>query len=304
MNAIETRDLTRRFRHVTAVDRLTLEVAGGSVFALIGSNGAGKSTALRLLMNIVEPTSGEAFVLGQPCRALSGAGFRKIAYVAEDQEQPDWMTIAEFLAFVKPFYPDWDDSLAASLIREFALPLNRKLKHLSRGMRMKAVLVSSLAYRPRLIVLDEPFSGLDPLVRDEFVESLIDRAPETTILISSHDLAEIEGLATHIGFMEEGRLSFSEEIGSLAARMREVEVTFESPPAALPQPWPAEWLNPQTSGVVLRYVDSRFNGVPAAERFPTAAAPVKSIEARALTLRTMFVAIAKSARVKEGGDPR
>lgn len=303
-NAIEMRELTRRFGRLTAVDRLTLDVAEGSVFALIGSNGAGKSTALRMLMNIMEPTSGAASVLGMPCRSLTGDRFTKIAYVAEDQEQPDWMTVAELLAYTKPFYPDWDDTLAAAMVREFALPLDRKLKHLSRGMKMKAVLTSSLAYRPRLIVLDEPFSGLDPLVREEFVESLIDRAPETTILISSHDLAEIEGVATHIGFMEEGRLLFAEEIGSLAARMREVEVTFagDALPAALPTPWPAEWMNPQTTGAVLRFVDCRFtqdNNVAA--RF--AQAEIRGVEARPLSLRSMFVAIAKAARTK-GGEAR
>lgn len=287
--AIETRELTRRFGAATAVDRVSLQVPSGSVFALIGSNGAGKSTLIRMLMNIVEPSSGSGTVLGEDCRTLSGDGFRRIGYVSEDQEQPDWMTVRELLDYCRPFYPTWDVALADEMVRQFALPIDRKLRHLSRGMRMKAVLVSSLAYRPELIVLDEPFGGLDPLVRDEFVETLIDRAPETTILISSHDLAEIETFATHIGFLEEGRLMFAEERGALAGRMREVEVTFADVPKALPSPWPASWLNPQLSGAVLRYIDTAFGSAEA----PSGA---RHVEYRSLTLRAMFVALAKAAR--------
>src|SRR5436305_10477684 len=119
------------------------------------------------------------------------------------------------LAYYQNFYPRWDRSLEQQLVRQFDLPLNRKLKHLSRGMRMKAAFASSLAYRPELIVLDEPFSGLDPLVRDELIEGLIERAPETTIFLSSHDLAEIESFSTHVGFLEQGRLLFSEELAML-----------------------------------------------------------------------------------------
>ncbi len=294
-HAIRAQELTKRFGKVTAVDRCTLEVPEGSVFALIGSNGAGKSTLIRMLLNISEPTSGEADVLGMNCRRIAGDGFRRIGYVAEDQEQLDWMTVGELLNYCKPFYPDWDDALAAEMVRQLALPLDRRLKHLSRGMKMKAVLVSSLAYRPKLIVLDEPFGGLDPLVRDEFVESLIDRAPETTILISSHDLTEIETMATHVGFMEEGRLTFAEELSTLAARMREVEITFTEPPA-LPSPWPPGWLNPQVAGVVLRFVETAFDPrhSPAniAERFPGAG----RVDFRALPLRAMFLAMSRAAR--------
>ena len=297
-HAIRVRDLTKRFGSMTAVDRCSLAVEAGSVYALIGSNGAGKSTLIRMLLNIVEPTSGEADVLGLNCRTLSGDGFRRIAYVAEDQEQPDWMTVRQLLDYCQPFYPDWDPALAAELVKQFALPLDRKLKHLSRGMRMKAVLVSSLAYRPKLIVLDEPFGGLDPLVRDEFVESLIDRAPETTILISSHDLAEIETFATHIGFMEDGRLAFSEELSTLAARMREVELTFSAPPT-LPSPWPSGWLNPQLSGVVLRFVETAYEPARShsaiAERF----GGVNNLDFRAIPLRAMFLAIARAARDRQ-----
>ena len=121
---------------------------------------------------------------------------------------PEWMTVGYFLAYLKPFYPTWDDARAEELLRQFDLPRDRKLKHLSRGMKMKAALASSLAYRPKLIVLDEPFSGLDPLVRDEFIEGLLESAGEATILISSHDLAEIESFASHVGYLDEESCNF------------------------------------------------------------------------------------------------
>jgi ABC-2 type transport system ATP-binding protein len=116
------------------------------------------------------------------------------------------------------FYPSWDRDLENELVKQFQLPLDRKLGKLSRGMRMKAALASSLAYRPKLIVLDEPFGGLDPLVRDELIEGLVERAPESTIFVSSHDLAEIENLASHVGYLEQGRLRLSEEMTTPRSR--------------------------------------------------------------------------------------
>src|ERR1700688_1514221 len=172
---------------------------------------------------------------------MAGKSFTRIGYVSENQEMPEWMTTGAMLAYYRPFYPEWDSSLEKQLVRQFDLPLKRKLKHLSRGMRMKAAFASSLAYRPSLIVLDEPFSGLDPLVRDELIEGLLDRAPETTVFISSHDLAEIESFSSHIGFLEQGRLLFSEEMPVLSERFREVTVTLDSP-STLPGNCPPWWL--------------------------------------------------------------
>jgi ABC-2 type transport system ATP-binding protein len=162
-------------------------------------------------------------------------------------------------------------------------------------MRMKAALASSLAYRPRLIVLDEPFGGLDVLVRDEFIESLLECAAGATILISSHDLADIETFASHIGYLDRGKLELSEEMTALAERFREVEITFDDPPP-LPGAWPAAWLGPQTSAAVLRFVDTRYD----AERTPAEIrrlfTGVREIAANPMPLRAIFVALAKSGR--------
>jgi ABC-2 type transport system ATP-binding protein len=139
------------------------------------------------------------------------------------------MRVGGLLEYLRPFYPSWDGELEDELISQFDLPRDRKLGHLSRGMRMKAALASALAYHPKLIVLDEPFTGLDPLVRDELIQGLLERAEESTILVSSHDLAEIESFASHVGYLEQGRLRFSEELTQLVERFREVQVTFDGP---------------------------------------------------------------------------
>jgi ABC-2 type transport system ATP-binding protein len=184
-------------------------------------------------------------------------------------------------------------------VRQFDLPLRRKLKHLSRGMRMKAALASVLAYRPDLIILDEPFSGLDPLVRDELVESLRDLAGKTTIFLSSHDMSEIESFATHVGFLEQGRLLFSERMSVLAERFREVEVTMSGTAnLELPPDPPSTWLNTQCSDSTVRFVDSQFSdetSAAIAARFPDAA----KVSIQQMTLRSIFVAIARSGRTQK-----
>jgi ABC-2 type transport system ATP-binding protein len=294
-SAIRTENLSKRFRRAVALDGLNLDVAEGSIYGLIGVNGAGKTTAIKLLMNILRPSGGRSEVLGTDSLRLRPRDFTEIGYVSENQEMPDWMTVEYFLRYLSAFYPAWDRTLEAELVRQFQLPLDRKLKHLSRGMRMKVALASSLAYRPKLMVLDEPFTGLDPLVRDEVIEGLLARAEGTTVFISSHDLAEIESFASHIGYLDEHRLKFSEELESLSARFREIVLTFDRAPA-MPSEWPSAWLQPESAGAVVRFVDSLFDedGVVAKVRslFPD----YRDMAVNGMPLRSIFVALAKAGR--------
>jgi ABC-2 type transport system ATP-binding protein len=215
--AIETLDLARRFRGIDAVSGLNLEVHAGSIFALVGPNGAGKTTTLKLLMNLLRPTRGRASVLGTDTRRLGPSELARIGYVSENQQLPDWMTPAQLLAYVRPFYPTWDDSLCRKLQTDMAIDLRKPLRVLSRGTRMKAALLASLAYRPELIILDEPFTGLDPLVRDELIRALLELTGEYrwTTLISSHDIDEVERLADTIAFIDNGRILFTESVQAL-----------------------------------------------------------------------------------------
>jgi ABC-2 type transport system ATP-binding protein len=292
---LRTDELRKRFGRTTVLDGLSLAVEEGSVYGLVGANGAGKTTTVKLLMNIIEPSSGRAEVLGTDSRQLGPGHFQQIGYVSENQEMPEWMTVDYFMRYLRPFYPNWDPVRAAELLDQFELPRDRKLKQLSRGMRMKVALASSLAYRPRLLVLDEPFTGLDPLVRDEFIEGLMESAEETTMLISSHDLAEIESFATHIGFLDRGRLQFSQSLPSLSERFREVEITLDAA-AALPRDWPLHWLRPEASACVVRFVDSRFEEERTGAEVRRLFGEMARMAAMPMSLRAIFVALARESR--------
>jgi ABC-2 type transport system ATP-binding protein len=298
---VRTENLTKTFIGVEALAGLGIEVPEGAVFALIGPNGAGKTTAIKTIMNILRPTSGHAEVLGVDSRSLGPQQLSQIGYVSENQSMPEWMRVGYFLSYCKPFYPNWNDEEAAALVRLYKLPLDRTIKTLSRGMRVKAALASSLAYRPRLIVLDEPFSGLDALVREQLVESILERTAESTVFLASHDLAEIESFASHIAYLEEGRLQFVEEMGVLSQRFREIEVTLETP-TDLPREWPDRWLNPEQSSVVIRFVDSSFDTRKSEAEVRRLFSGVLDITARSMSLRSIFIALAKA--VKTGKSVR
>ena len=292
---IRTENLTKRYRRNEALYGVTLEVPAGSVFALVGPNGAGKSTAIKTIMNIIQPSAGRAEILGVDSRGLGAPQLAQIGYVSENQRLPEWMKVSYFLAYCKAFYPTWNEADLAELVRAYDLPLDRPLKALSRGMRVKAALAASLAYRPRLIVLDEPFSGLDVLVREQLIESILDRTPEATVLVCSHDLAEIESFASHVGYLNEGRLEFVEEMGVLTGRFREIEITLETA-AALPRELPAHWLNLEHSGVAARFTDSRYDAARTHEEIRLRFGPVRDIEARQMSFRAIFLALARSAK--------
>lgn len=294
-SAIRTEHLSKKFGRVEALSDLNLDVPTGAIYALVGPNGAGKTTSIKILMNIFPATSGSAEVLGADSAELAGRSFTSIGYVSENQQLPDWMRVSDFLAYLRPFYPSWDRVLENELVRQFQLPLDRKLGKLSRGMRMKAALASSLAYRPKLIVLDEPFGGLDPLVRDEVVEGLLERASESTIFISSHDLAEIENLASHVGYLEQGRLRLSEEMTTLSDRFREVELILDEPSTSR-DALPSTWMHINSSAAVLRFIETRFDKDRTAGEIRRLFGDVRHVTFTPMSLRSIFLAMAKAGR--------
>jgi ABC-2 type transport system ATP-binding protein len=230
---IKVENLWKKFGRFDALRGLSFDAPEGSAFALIGANGAGKTTTIKILMNILEPTRGRAALLGVDSRRVSPRELAEIGYVSENQDMPSRLSVEEYVAYLRPFYPTWDRDLETSIARQLRLPLGRKIGDLSHGMRMKMALMCALPYRPKLLILDEPFSGLDPLVRDEFMEGLLEQAGEMTILISSHELDEIDGVATHVAFLDQGQLLFQESMSELMGRFREVHVTLEAEAARL-----------------------------------------------------------------------
>jgi ABC-2 type transport system ATP-binding protein len=303
--AIQTHGLSKTFGHTQALAPLDLVVPRGAVFALVGHNGAGKTTLIKLLLNILRPTNGTATILGESTTELTGESFTHIGYVSENQELPEWMTVQSMMDYLRPFYPNWN---VASLLADFDLPPDRKLKQPSRGMRMKASLASILAFRPPLSVMDEPFSGLDPLVRDELIKALLDRMSDeydarsdsaTTILISSHDLAEVESFATHVGFLHQGKLLFAESMATLTARFRDVTVTLDPTIKAAAFTPPATWLLSEATASVYRFIHTNAEVDNLDQQVRIHLPYAITIESEAMSLRTIFLALAKSSQARD-----
>lgn len=292
-NVIQTNGLTKKFRGKVAVDQLALEVPEGSIYAYLGPNGAGKTTTIKLLMNILFPSSGHAEVLEMPSNKIGPKQFQQIGYVSENQEMPEWMTVPQLINYCKPMYPTWDDDFCKQLLNQFELPQDQKLKNMSRGMKVKAKLLSSLAYRPKLLVLDEPFSGLDPLVRDEFICGILELTETEgwTVFISSHDIEEVDRLADWIGFINKGSLQLSETRESLEKRFRQIEVVLPDG-FDVPVKTPKEWLLPEQAGRIFRFTESRFdNG--STDRLNTFFYGITDIDQRPLTLRETYLTLAR-----------
>jgi len=292
---VRTDDLHKAFGRHEALRGLSISVEEGSAYALIGANGAGKTTTLRVLMNILKPERGSATVLGVDSRRLTAVEFSQIGYVSENQELPARLTVRQYLEYLRPFYAAWDRKLEDSILEELRLPPDIRIGNLSHGMRMKAALACALPFRPRLLVLDEPFSGLDALVREEFTERLLEQAGEMTILISSHELAEIEHVATHVGFIDQGRLLFQDSMAELAGRIREVRVTLDGevvPPAAVPD----GWLQLGVAGNVLSFVDTRFSDERLSRNVATHFKGIRNVDVRPVALRSIFTTLARATR--------
>jgi ABC-2 type transport system ATP-binding protein len=292
---ISSQELTKSFRRHDALRGVSLAVPEGSIYALMGPNGAGKTTTIKTVLNIMMPTSGRAEVLGVDSRRLSPAQLAQIGYVSENQQLPRRLTIRAYLDYLRPFYHTWDQALERQLMLDLQLPDDRRIGDLSHGMRMKVALVGALAYRPSLLVMDEPFSGLDPLVRDELLESLLRQAQDMTVFVSSHELDEIEACTTFVGYLEDGQLLFQEAMSDLSARVRGVRITFNDE-TRLPSSTPANWLDLSVSGNVLSFVDVGFSRESLSASVHSLFSGIRDMEVQPVALRSIFTSLARSSR--------
>jgi ABC-2 type transport system ATP-binding protein len=297
--ALEVLGLTYRYRVGTdALHGVDLSIPQGALFALLGPNGAGKTTLVQILAGLRRATRGRASVLGVDCSALTYGDRMSIAYVNESQQLPAWMRVEQLEAYVSPLYPTWDASLAARLRERFQLPMDRPIRTFSRGERMKAALLCVLAPRPKLLLMDEPFSGMDAIVKDELVRGLLESAGAEgwTVLVSSHDIGELELLADRVGILAEGRMRLNASMDEVRARFKRVEVTGSAP---LPTNGSdAGWMSVERArnriGFVADTSDANALTSEMSRRFPAA-----RVEVRPATLQEVFVAVASRRGTSE-----
>jgi len=235
--AVATHGLVKRYGRDTVLDGVELRVPEGAVYVLVGANGAGKSTTLKLLMNLERPSAGRAEVFGMECGARGPEVRAQIGYVPETQRHGyRWMRCRELLRHAAAFYPAWDPAYADRLGRELGLRPDLRVGALSKGEARRLQLVLALAHRPPLLLLDEPTDGLDPVVRRRALALLTEHLADTptTVLLSTHQIHEVESLADHVGVLRGGRLIAQmsrEELYRTVRRYRaEVPDGWEAPP--------------------------------------------------------------------------
>jgi ABC-2 type transport system ATP-binding protein len=226
---IETRNLTKKYGECEAVKQLSLIVPRGSVSGFLGQNGSGKTTTLKMLMGAVCPSSGSGRVLDFAIDdAAQSVEIRKrVAFVSEDKHLYDYMTVEQIIRFTKSFFPKWRADLEQQFLEEFPLPLDRRIKGLSKGMRTQLALLLGIARGPEILVLDEPTEGLDPLAIDTLLQMLKRLAAEgVTIFFSSHQIAEVEEIADHIFMIDRGELLLSTTLTLVKSEFRLVKANL------------------------------------------------------------------------------
>ena len=231
---IETQGLTKSYGSMRAVSSLNLRVQPGRVTAFLGLNGAGKSTTIKMLLGMIQPSSGGGRVLGSSITvpAESVQMRKKVAYVSESKKLYDYMTVEQMIRFTRSFYPDWRSEKADELVSDFQLPLDRRVKSLSKGMRTKLALVLACARRPELLILDEPSDGLDPMAIEQLLELLVRQCSEgTAVFFCSHQIAEVERIADHVCLLHRGSLLIDASIDDMKNSYRQIDMVFSSPPA-------------------------------------------------------------------------
>jgi ABC-2 type transport system ATP-binding protein len=219
---IAVSELTRRFGDTTALASVSLSMARGAVYGLVGANGAGKTTLIKHLLGLLRAESGSVRVFGLDPVADPVGVLSRIGYLSEENDLPGWMRVDELIRYARAFYPAWDDGYAEELRRTFALDPAARIKHLSKGQKARAGLLIALAYRPELLVLDEPSSGLDPIVRRDILGAVIRTIADEgrTVLFSSHLLEEVEQVADHVTMVSHGRIVLSGPLAALKASHR------------------------------------------------------------------------------------
>jgi ABC-2 type transport system ATP-binding protein len=233
---VDIRRLTRQFGRTTALDDVSLAIPRGGVFGLIGANGAGKTTLIKHILGLLKAESGTVQVFGlDPVQNPVGV-LGRIGYLSEDRDLPNWMRVGELMRYTQAFFPNWDERHAEELREAFDLDPNAKIKTLSRGQRARTGLLVALAHRPDLLVLDEPSSGLDPVVRRDILGAIIRTIAEEgrTVLFSSHLLDEVERVADRVAIIHQGRIVLTAAMDEIKESHRRLTLRFAEAQARPP----------------------------------------------------------------------
>jgi ABC-2 type transport system ATP-binding protein len=233
---VDVTDLSRSFAHKKALDRVSFRATAGQVYGLVGSNGAGKTTLLKHLLGLLRATTGSVRVFGLDPVGDPVGVLGRVGYLSEEHELPEWMRIDELMRYTQAYHPSWDASYARELLETFALDPAKKIKDLSKGMRAQAGLIAAVAHRPELLILDEPSSGLDAVVRRDILDAIVRAVADDgrTVIFSSHLLDEVERMSDHVTLLHQGRVALSGALDDVRSayqrsRVRFVE-PFEQPP--------------------------------------------------------------------------
>src|SRR5688572_2464058 len=227
-SVITVSELTRRFGITTALASVSLSLPRGGVYGLVGANGAGKTTLIKHLLGLLRADSGSVRVFGLDPVADPVGVLSRIGYLSEENDLPGWMRVEELIRYTRAFYPAWDDGYAEELRQTFALDATAKIKNLSRGQKARTGLLIALAYRPELLVLDEPSSGLDPIVRRDILGAIIRTIANEgrTVLFSSHLLEEVEQVADHVTIISHGSIALSAQLDAIRESHRCLTIRF------------------------------------------------------------------------------
>lgn len=225
-------NLSKSFGRKTILKNFNMTLEKGKVYGLLGKNGAGKTTLIRMIMGIIPKDSGEIIYKGKKVRFGDSAYKKEIGFIPEESIFFSWMTIKELFKFNASFYPTWNESRAKDYLDKLSLDKKMKIKHLSRGMKLKVGLIIALAAEPLFLILDDPTSGLDVPTRQDFLRDVIGEILDggTTILFSSHLVHELEGIIDKLGILHKGNLIIEDEYANVKEETKKVLLVFDKPP--------------------------------------------------------------------------
>jgi ABC-type multidrug transport system ATPase subunit len=296
--AVEMRAVTCRYGAKVALDNVSLTVPTGSVLGLVGENGAGKTTLIKHILGLLRPKRGSVTVFGRDPVGDPVGVLSRVGYLSEEADLPGWMRVGEVLRYSRAFYPTWDEEYAERLRRDFDLDPNAPVKTLSKGQRARAGLMVALSYRPDLLVLDEPSSGLDPIVRRDILSAIIRTIADEgrTVLFSSHLLGEVERVSDQVAMLRSGRLVFCGPLDDVQQTHSRIVLRFDEP----------RLTSPALEGALVWEGSGRdwsavWSGAPSQLEAAAAVLGARVIERRPLSLDEIFIARAGAVSPPAGG---